>query len=80
MGNVLPDTIAYDGCIEVETNAEDNGCSFILIEKWETKEHQQEYFQRPVDTGMVDALGSFVSSPPEIKYYEMRSELILVSS
>ena len=41
LGNVLPDTRAYDGCIKVETYAEDNGSSIILIEEWETKEHQQ---------------------------------------
>lgn len=74
LGNVLPDTRAYDGCIKVETYAEDNGSSIILIEECETKEHQQAYFQWRVDTGMVDAIGPFVSAPPEIKYYEIRSE------
>ncbi|NCW54638.1 MAG: antibiotic biosynthesis monooxygenase [Rhodobacteraceae bacterium] len=74
LGNVLPDTRAYDGCIKVETYAEDNGSSIILIEEWETKEHQQAYFQWRVDTGMVNAIGPFVSAPPEIKYYEIRSE------
>ena len=34
LGNVLPDTRAYDGCIKVETYAEDNGSSIILIEEW----------------------------------------------
>ena len=74
LGNVLPDTRAYDGCIKVETYAEENGSSIILIEEWETKEHQQAYFQWRVDTGMDDAIGPFVSSPPVIKYYEIRSE------
>lgn len=74
LANILPDTRAYDGCIKVETYAEDNGSSIILIEEWEAKEHQQAYFQWRVDTGMVDAIGPFVSSPPVIKYYEIRSE------
>ena len=74
LGNVLPDTRAYDGCIKVETYAEDNGSSIILIEEWEAKEHQQAYFQWRVDTGMVDAIGPFVSTSPVIKYYEIRSE------
>ena len=58
----------------METYAEDDGSSIILIEEWETKEHQQAYFQWRVDTGLVDAIGPFVSAPPEIKYYEIRSE------
>ena len=74
LGNVLPDTRAYDGCIKVETYAEDNGLSIILIEEWETKEHQKAYFQWRVDTGMVDAIGPFVSAPPTIKFYKIRSE------
>ncbi len=74
LGKVLPDTRAYDGCIKVETYAEDNGASIILIEEWETKEHQKAYFQWRVDTGMVEAISAFVSAPPEIKYYEIRSE------
>ena len=74
LGNVLPDTRAYDGCIKVETYAEDNGSSIILIEEWETKKHQQACFHWRVDTGMVHTIGSFVSSPPEIKYCEIRSE------
>ena len=74
LGNVLPDTRGYDGCIRVVTYAEDNGSSIILIEEWETKEHQKAYFQWRVDTGMVDAIASYVAAPPTIKYYEIRSE------
>ena len=74
LDNVLPDTRAYDGCIKVETYAEDNASSIILIEEWETKEHQQAYFQWRVDSGMIEAIGPFVSAQPEIKYYEIRSE------
>ena len=74
LGNVLPDTRAYDGCIKVQTYAEDNGSSIILIEEWETKEHQQAYFQWRIDTGMIDAIAPFVSAPPTTKYYEIRSE------
>ena len=74
LGSVLPDTRAYDGCIRVVTYAEDNGSSIILIEEWETKEHQKAYFQWRVDTGMVDAIAPYVAAPPTIKYYEIRSE------
>ena len=74
LGGALPDTRAYEGCIKVETFAEEGGSSVILIEEWETKKHQETYFQWRVDTGMVDAIGAFVSGPPIIKYYEIRSE------
>ena len=72
--NVLPYTRAYDGCIKVETYAEDNGSSIILIEECETKEYHKAYFQWGIDTGILDATSPFVSAPPEIKYSEIRSE------
>ena len=37
--NVLPNTRVYDGCIKVETYAEDNGSSIILTEECEPKDH-----------------------------------------
>ena len=57
LGNVFIGTRAYDGCIKVETYAEDNGASIIPIEEWDTKEHQQTYFQWRVDTGMSPRKG-----------------------
>ena len=74
LGNALSDTRAYYGCIKVETYAGDNGSSIILIEECESKEQQQAYFQWRVDTGIIDAIGPFISAPTGVKYYEIRSE------
>tara|TARA_B100000497_G_scaffold93557_1_gene104707 strand:- start:258 stop:551 length:294 start_codon:yes stop_codon:yes gene_type:complete len=74
LGGALPDTRAFEGCLKVETFAEEDGKSVLLIEEWESKKHQETYFQWRVETGLVDALAPFVSGPPVTRYYEIRSE------
>ncbi|MDG2406651.1 MAG: antibiotic biosynthesis monooxygenase [Paracoccaceae bacterium] len=74
LGGVLPDTRAFDGCIKVETLAEEDGKSVILIEEWASKKHQETYFQWRVDTGLVDVLGPFIIGPPVTRYYKIYSE------
>ena len=74
LGNALTDTRAYDGCIKVETFAEADRSSVLLVEYWESREHQETYFQWRIDTGLVDLIGPFISGPPVTKYYDIRSE------
>ncbi len=74
LGGALPDTRAFDGCLKVETFAAEDGKSVLLVEEWESKKHQETYFQWRVETGLVDALAPFVSGPPVTSYYEIRSE------
>ena len=74
LGGALPDTRAFDGCLKVETFAEEDGKSVLLVEEWESNKHQETYFQWRVETGLVDALAPFVSGPPVTRYYEIRSE------
>ena len=74
LAGALKDTRAFDGCMKVETFAEEDAASVILIEEWETKEHQEVYFQWRLDTGLGDALGPYISAAPKIRYYEIRPE------
>ena len=34
LGGALPDTRAFEGCLKVETFAEEDGKSVLLIEEW----------------------------------------------
>ena len=70
----LPDTRAFDGCISVETYAEQDGSSILLVEEWESKAHQEAYLEWRVSTGLIDALAPFVSADPIFRTYEIRSE------
>jgi quinol monooxygenase YgiN len=40
LGGALPDTRTFDGCLEVETFAEEEGKSVLLVEQWESRKHQ----------------------------------------
>ena len=74
MGKVLPETRAYAGCVGVRTYAEAAGDHVFLVEEWETKAHQEAYLGWRVETGLMDAIGPFVSGGPEVTYYEIRDE------
>ena len=59
MTQALPATRAFDGCLKVETFAEDGEQSLILVEMWETLGHQKAYMKWRMETGLVDALAPF---------------------
>jgi len=68
---ILPDTRAFDGFedIQVVLN-QDDSCNLILIEKWETRQHQEKYIGWRAETGALDALGAMLSQPPSIRHYD----------
>ena len=70
IAKALPATRAFDGCLKVETFAEDGGGSLILIEAGETLDHQKAYMKWRMDTGLMAALEPFVSGPPIVRSYQ----------
>ncbi len=70
MTQALPATRAFDGCLKVETFAEDGEQSLILVEMWETLGHQKAYMKWRMETGLVDALAPFASRPPIVRSYQ----------
>ena len=74
LAEALPDTRAFNGCISVETYAEQNGSSILLVEEWESKAHQEAYLEWRVSTGLLDAIAPLVSADPLFRSYEIRSE------
>ena len=74
LGGALPDTRAFDGCLKVETFAAEDGKSVLLVEEWESKKHQETYFQWRVETGLVDALAPLSSGPAVTPYYAIGTE------
>ena len=67
----LPDTRVYDGFIQIDIyqNADDP-TDIVFHEIWETKEHYLAYLNWRTETGVMDALGSMLTGPPSIQYYQ----------
>ena len=61
MKNALPETRAYDGCISVDTYIDESTNTIHLIEDWETLDHQAEYLNWRVETGLLDDLDSMLA-------------------
>ena len=52
----LPDTRAFNGCISVDTYIDEANNTIHLIEDWETLEHQKQYLNWRVETGLLTQL------------------------
>jgi quinol monooxygenase YgiN len=65
----LADTRAYEGCESVETYTDaDNPDQVILWEKWAQRANQESYIGWRMETGLLDAIGPFLSGPPRIAH------------
>ena len=58
----LPDTRSYAGCMFLKTCVYENQNKICLVEEWETKKHQEEYFAWRVSTGLTEAIEPYVSN------------------
>ena len=56
MRAALPDTRKYEGCISVDTYIEESTNTIHLIEDWESLDHQANYLNWRVETGLLTAL------------------------
>jgi quinol monooxygenase YgiN len=69
--DILGDTRAYDGCISVDvTDNQDDGSNMLLIEKWESRAKYEKYLGWREETGALEQLGSLLSAPPSIRYFD----------
>ena len=74
MAEILPDTRAYDGCNGVDAYFNmDDPCNMILVEYWDTRTHHEEYVGWRTETGVMDKIGTMLSGPPSIRYFEKTS-------
>jgi len=68
--SVLPDTRAYEGCEGLTINRNmDDPKNFSIVEQWETRAHYEKYLAWRGETGVLDKLGSFLSGPPNIRFF-----------
>ena len=75
MRAALVDTRAYEGCESVETFVEESTGSVLLVELRETAEHQQTYMKWRMETGLMDAIGEFLSGAPVARTFSIKSDV-----
>ncbi|PCK09312.1 MAG: antibiotic biosynthesis monooxygenase [Alteromonadaceae bacterium] len=69
--SILPDTRAFDGCLSVQVTAnQDDPCNLVLIEKWESRQHNETYMAWRTETGAIATLGEMLSQAPSLRYYD----------
>lgn len=68
--SALGETRAFDGCLSVTTHRDlDDPTQILLIEEWETRDHQLKYLAWRQETGFIDAIGPMLAGAPAIKAY-----------
>ncbi|MAI69288.1 MAG: antibiotic biosynthesis monooxygenase [Rhodobiaceae bacterium] len=75
MKSTLPDTRAFEGCQEVKTYYESETQSLLLVELWDSAEHQQTYLGWRVETGMMEAIGDALAGAPVFRTFEIRDDI-----
>ena len=69
--NTLPDTRAYEGCHGVDViGNQDDSCNFVLIQKWDSRQHYEKYLGWRTETGALEALRAMLAQPPSVRYYD----------
>lgn len=71
LGEILPDTRAYDGCQGFDAcfSAEDP-TRMVMIERWDSRAHHEKYLGWRTETGVMDKLGAMLAGPPSMRYFE----------
>ena len=66
-----PDTRAYAGCQLFDIWIDQDQPGHVLFyELWDTRAEQEKYLAWRTETGVMEALGSFLTAPPVISYYD----------
>ena len=69
MIEILPDTRAYDGCQEIKSYYEPDTHTLLLVEIWESSEHQQKYIGWRVETGLVASVSEMLAAAPDFRKF-----------
>ncbi|MGK2913395.1 MAG: putative quinol monooxygenase [Porticoccaceae bacterium] len=74
LGELLPSTRTYAGCIEVYAHQDqDDPTTIVAIEKWESRKAYEKYFAWRTETGVINQLAAWVAAPPSIRYFDKKA-------
>jgi quinol monooxygenase YgiN len=69
---ILPDTRNKVGCEEVDVTVNlDNPDNIVLVERWETRKHYEDYLAWRQERGDLDKLAQAFAGPPSIRYFSL---------
>ena len=71
----LKETRVYEGCQNVETFVEMDTGSVVLVELWETAQHQQAYLNWRIETGLTEALSDFLAGELKPRTFAIRDDV-----
>ena len=64
-------TRAFEGCESIETYTDaDNPDTIVLWEKFATRANHEAYLAWRIETGMIDMLGSILTSDLQVTYLD----------
>jgi len=67
---ILVDTRNYQGCIDVKVlGDQDDPLNLVLVEKWQSRQHYQNYFAWRTETGALEILAALLCKEPSIRYF-----------
>ena len=70
--SILPVTRTKDGCEGVEVTTDvDNADSLLLVERWTTRKHYEDYLAWRQQRGDLDQLIEALAGPPSIRYFDL---------
>ena len=74
IAGIIHETRAYDGCEMMEyTVNQDDPTNVVFVEKWETREKYEKYFNWRVETGALNAIMPMLSAEPAKRYLNIDS-------
>ncbi len=71
----LPDTRAFEGCLEVKSYYEPDTHSLLLIELWESAAHQQAYLNWRIESGSMANMGDVLVADPIFRTFDIREDI-----
>ncbi|UXI02598.1 putative quinol monooxygenase [Photobacterium sp. TY1-4] len=66
----LPNVRSFNGNLQVKVLFDQTSNEMLLDEEWLSVESHQAYLSFIHDNGVLDQLGTFLSTQPTIKYFE----------
>ena len=68
---VLPLTRESDGIISIELVQNQNDPDvLVFIERWETRDHYEEYFAERIEAGALETLAELIEGELNIRYFD----------
>lgn len=71
LSKALPVTRQYAGCQYCNTYLDHDADTIVLIQGWDSREHQQRYIAWRESTGDLQQLVDTLTSPPQVRFWSL---------